>query len=27
VTGAGKQRLGWHVAYALAERGFDVAVH
>ncbi len=27
VTGAGKQRVGWHVADALARRGHDIAVH
>src|SRR5438445_2784351 len=27
VTGSGKRRVGWHVADALAERGYDVAVH
>ncbi|HZT79421.1 MAG TPA: SDR family oxidoreductase [Gemmataceae bacterium] len=27
VTGAGKRRVGWHVADALAGRGFAVAVH
>jgi pteridine reductase len=27
VTGSGKKRLGWHVADALAGRGYDVAVH
>jgi pteridine reductase len=27
VTGAGKRRVGWHVAQALAQRGYDVAVH
>ena len=27
VTGAGKRRVGWHVAEALAERGYAVAVH
>jgi pteridine reductase len=27
VTGSGKQRIGWHVALALAARGFDIAVH
>ncbi|HKD38005.1 MAG TPA: SDR family oxidoreductase [Pirellulales bacterium] len=27
VTGAGKRRVGWHVAMALAERGYGIAVH
>jgi pteridine reductase len=27
VTGSGKKRVGWHVAEALAVRGFTVAVH
>lgn len=27
VTGAGKRRVGWHVADALAVRGYSVAVH
>lgn len=27
VTGSGKKRVGWHVAVALAERGFSIAVH
>ena len=27
VTGSGKKRVGWHVADALAGRGFDIAVH
>lgn len=27
VTGAGKRRVGWHVAEALAERGYALAVH
>jgi len=27
VTGSGKKRVGWHVADALAGRGYDVAVH
>ena len=27
VTGAGKRRVGWHVAEALAERGYGLAVH
>jgi pteridine reductase len=27
VTGSGKKRLGWHIVHALAERGFNVAVH
>src|SRR5438128_8725406 len=27
VTGSGKKRVGWHVADALARRGFDIAVH
>ena len=27
VTGSGKKRVGWHVADALAERGYDIAVH
>src|SRR5688572_10260795 len=27
VTGSGKKRLGWHVADALARRGYDIAVH
>jgi pteridine reductase len=27
VTGAGKKRVGWHVAEALARRGYAVAIH
>lgn len=27
VTGSGKRRVGWHVAEALAERGYALAVH
>jgi pteridine reductase len=27
VTGAGKRRVGWHVAQALAARGYALAVH
>jgi pteridine reductase len=27
VTGSGKKRVGWHVAAALANRGYDIAVH
>jgi len=27
VTGAGRQRVGWHVAQALAERGHAIALH
>lgn len=27
VTGSGKKRVGWHVADALASRGFDLMVH
>jgi pteridine reductase len=27
VTGSGKKRVGWHVADALAERGYALAVH
>ena len=27
VTGSGKKRVGWHVADALAERGFALALH
>ena len=27
VTGSGKKRVGWHVAAALADRGYAVAVH
>jgi pteridine reductase len=27
VTGSGKKRVGWHVADALARRGFAIAVH
>jgi pteridine reductase len=27
VTGSGKRRVGWHVAEALAARGFAVAIH
>lgn len=27
VTGSGKKRIGWHVADALARRGYDIAVH
>lgn len=27
ITGSGKQRVGWHVADALARRGYAIAVH
>ncbi|HTQ40096.1 MAG TPA: SDR family oxidoreductase [Pirellulales bacterium] len=27
ITGSGKRRLGWHVAEALAKRGYAIAVH
>jgi pteridine reductase len=27
VTGAGKRRVGWHVAEALAKRGYALAIH
>jgi pteridine reductase len=27
VTGSGKRRIGWHVAEALARRGYSLAVH
>ncbi len=27
ITGSGKKRLGWHVAQALAERGYAIALH
>jgi pteridine reductase len=27
VTGSGKRRVGWHVAEALAQRGFRLAIH
>ena len=27
VTGSGKRRIGWHVAQALAERGYSLVVH
>jgi pteridine reductase len=27
VTGSGKRRVGWHVAQALAERGYSLAIH
>ena len=27
VTGSGKKRVGWHVADALAGRGYGIAVH
>lgn len=27
ITGAGKQRVGWHIAQALAERGYRLAIH
>jgi pteridine reductase len=27
VTGSGKKRVGWHIADALAGRGYDIAVH
>src|SRR6187401_2723276 len=27
VTGSGKKRVGWHVADALAGRGYHIAVH
>src|SRR5438046_3009022 len=27
VTGSGRQRIGWHVAQALAERGYGLAIH
>ena len=27
VTGSGKRRIGWHVAQALARRGYSLAIH
>ena len=27
VTGSGKKRVGWHVADALAGRGYNIVVH
>src|SRR5947209_18052804 len=27
VTGSGKRRVGWHVADALADRGYAIVVH
>jgi pteridine reductase len=27
ITGSGRKRIGWHVAGALAERGYSVALH
>jgi pteridine reductase len=27
VTGSGKRRIGWHVADALAQRGYQLAIH
>src|SRR5437867_23244 len=27
VTGSGKRRVGWHVAEALAQRGYNLAIH
>ncbi len=27
VTGSGKRRVGWHIAEALAARGYDLAIH
>jgi pteridine reductase len=27
VTGSGKRRVGWHIATALAERGYRLAIH
>ena len=27
VTGSGKRRVGWHLAQALAQRGYNLAVH
>ncbi len=27
VTGSGKKRIGWHIADALAGRGYDICVH
>ena len=27
VTGSGKRRVGWHVAAALAQRGYSLALH
>jgi pteridine reductase len=27
VTGSGKRRVGWHVAHALAQRGYALAIH
>jgi pteridine reductase len=27
LTGSGKQRVGWHVADALAQRGYNLAIH
>jgi pteridine reductase len=27
VTGSGKRRVGWHIAQALAQRGYSLAIH
>src|SRR5262249_119162 len=27
VTGAGRRRIGWHVAESLAQRGYSIAIH
>ncbi|MFM2096736.1 MAG: hypothetical protein RIS70_3860 [Planctomycetota bacterium] len=27
ITGSGKKRVGWHIAKALADRGFAIAIH
>ena len=27
VTGSGKHRVGWHVAEALAQRGYTLGIH
>jgi pteridine reductase len=27
ITGSGKKRVGWHVAEALAQRGYNLAIH
>jgi pteridine reductase len=27
ITGSGKKRIGWHVAKALAERGYNLVIH
>lgn len=27
VTGSGKRRVGWHIAQALAQRGYQLAIH